>query len=94
MCPGLSCSAVVLCRTLPCSALLCRAVPCRQGTCTACCAKILSGRVSQPKQTCIPAQLLKEGYVALCCATPASDVKIQTHQGPAVKRWKADQANK
>lgn len=67
---------------------------CRQGTCTACCAKVLSGRVSQPKQKCIPTPLLKEGYVALCCAVPASDVRIQTHQGPAIKRWKAEQANK
>lgn len=65
----------------------------RQGTCTACCAKVLSGRVSQPKQRCIPAQLVKQGYVALCCATPSSDVKIQTHQGPAIKRWKAEHSD-
>lgn len=79
--------------SFPCPTLLHCLVPRRQGTCTACCAKLLSGRVSQPKQKCIPPALLKQGYVALCCATPASDVKLQTHQGPTIKKWKAEQAN-
>lgn len=62
---------------------------CKQGACTACCGKVLSGHVKQPKQSCLPPELVQEGYVALCCATPTSDVHIQTHQGPAVRKRKA-----
>lgn len=125
---------------------------CKQGACTACCAKLLSGRVNQTGQTCVPPPLVKvrwraarggtcsarraaklragacvrrtlfriahcshmrpaahvaaarchacgrrrlcpqqEGYVALCVATPVSDVKLMTHQGIAVRNWKSEQ---
>lgn len=47
--------------------------------------------MKQAKQTCLPPALLKEGYVAICCATPTSDVKLLTHQGPVVRKWKAEQ---
>lgn len=62
---------------------------CKQGTCSACCAKVLKGRVNNPDQRCIPPALVKEGYVALCCSTPASDVRLATHQGVNVRTWKA-----
>jgi ferredoxin len=62
----------------------------RQGACSACVAKVLAGRVSQHGQQCIPPPLLKQGYVALCCSTPASDVRLLTHQGVVIRKWKAE----
>jgi hypothetical protein len=47
--------------------------------------------VKQSKQSCLPPPLLKEGYVAICCATPSSDVRLLTHQGVAVRKWKNEQ---
>jgi hypothetical protein len=47
--------------------------------------------VKQSKQSCLPQPLLKEGYVAICCATPTSDVRLLTHQGVAVRKWKSEQ---
>lgn len=47
-----------------------------------------AGKVEQKKQTCLDSQLVREGFVALCCAHPLTDVKIQTHQGPAVRKRK------
>lgn len=41
---------------------------------------ISAGKVSTKGQTCIPPGLAKEGYVAMCCATPTSDVRILTNQ--------------
>jgi hypothetical protein len=49
------------------------------------------GHVKQSKQSCLPQPLLKEGYVAICCATPTSDVRLLTHQGVAVRKWKSEQ---
>eukprot|EP00878_Enallax_costatus_P013712 GHUV01014341.1.p1 GENE.GHUV01014341.1~~GHUV01014341.1.p1 ORF type:complete len:126 (+),score=18.97 GHUV01014341.1:323-700(+) len=64
---------------------------CKQGACSACCCKVLEGKLNSPKNSCIPPALAKEGYVTICCATPATDVKLLTHQGPAVRKWKASQ---
>lgn len=67
---------------------------CRMGTCTSCVCKLLAGHVKQPQQSCLPPPLLKQGYVAICCATPTSDVTLLTHQGAAVRKWKAEQPAK
>lgn len=64
---------------------------CRQGSCTACCAKVVSGKVSTKGQSCVPPSLAREGYVALCVAHPASDVAILTHQGRVVRQAKQEQ---
>jgi hypothetical protein len=55
---------------------------------------VVAGSVKQPGQSCLPPPLVKEGYVTLCCAVPQSDATIQTHQGAAVRKWKAQQGLK
>jgi hypothetical protein len=52
------------------------------------------GHVKQPKQSCLLPPLLREGYVAICCATPISDVRLLTHQSVAVRKWKSQQPTK
>lgn len=44
-----------------------------------------AGKVSTKGQTCVPASLVREGYVGICCARPQSDVVLRTHQGREVR---------
>ncbi|PSC70240.1 ferredoxin [Micractinium conductrix] len=62
---------------------------CWQGSCSACAALVLKGKVSTKGQTCIPPGLAKEGYVAMCCGVPLTDVTLKTHQGPKVRAWRS-----
>ena len=66
---------------------------CFQGSCSSCVSKILKGKVDQHNQCCLNAALTKEGFVALCCAVPLSDVTILTHQGGPMRKLKREMAD-
>ena len=58
-------------------------VACRYGGCITCAAKMISGRVKQPKGTALNKRQSKEGYVLLCVARPQEDcvfdVGVESH---------------
>lgn len=64
---------------------------CLKGSCTSCVGRIVKGRVDQHSQCCLNAHLQGDGYVALCCAVPLSDVTIETHQGPKVRKLRREE---
>lgn len=53
---------------------------CKQGNCSACVAKIISGKVDQSEQTFLQNQEIAAGYTITCVAYPLSDCTLQTHQ--------------
>ncbi|MDG2373474.1 MAG: 2Fe-2S iron-sulfur cluster-binding protein [Paracoccaceae bacterium] len=58
-------------------------IACRYGGCITCAAKMISGRVKQPKGTALNKRQSKEGYVLLCVARPQEDcvfdVGVESH---------------
>lgn len=52
---------------------------CRQGECSACVAKIISGKVDQSEQRFLRAPEVAAGYTITCVAYPRSDCTLQTH---------------
>ncbi|MGB3756903.1 MAG: 2Fe-2S iron-sulfur cluster-binding protein [Rivularia sp. (in: cyanobacteria)] len=53
---------------------------CKQGNCSACVAKIISGKVDQSEQTFLRSHEIEAGYTITCVAYPLSDCTLQTHQ--------------
>ncbi|MEL7544033.1 MAG: 2Fe-2S iron-sulfur cluster-binding protein [Pseudomonadota bacterium] len=58
-------------------------IACRYGGCITCAAKMISGKVRQPKGTALNKRQSKAGYVLLCVARPQSDcvfdVGVESH---------------
>lgn len=58
-------------------------VACRYGGCITCAARMISGRVKQPKGTALNARQSRLGYVLLCVARPQTDcvfdVGVESH---------------
>ena len=52
---------------------------CLQGWCITCGGRLLMGQVDHSQATRYYPQDEEAGFVLLCCATPRSDLKIQTH---------------
>ena len=52
-------------------------VACRYGGCITCAARLLSGRVVQPKGTALNKRQSKAGYILLCVARPRTDCVIE-----------------
>jgi ferredoxin len=48
-------------------------VGCRYGACITCAAKLVQGKVNQPKAVCLKPEQIAMGYVLLCIAYPRSD---------------------
>ena len=53
---------------------------CKQGDCSACVAKLLTGKVDQTDQKFLGNPELSAGYVLPCVASPLSDCVLETHQ--------------
>jgi ferredoxin len=53
---------------------------CRQGECSACVAKLISGKVDQSEQRFLQSSEIAAGYTITCVAYPLSDCTIETHQ--------------
>ena len=53
---------------------------CKQGNCSACVAKIISGKVDQSEQIFLRSHEIEAGYTITCVAYPLSDCTLQTHQ--------------
>lgn len=53
---------------------------CRQGDCSACVAKLISGRVDQSEQKFLRPSEIAAGYTITCVAYPLSDCILETHQ--------------
>ncbi|WP_414620202.1 2Fe-2S iron-sulfur cluster-binding protein [Calothrix sp. CCY 0018] len=53
---------------------------CKQGNCSACVAKIISGKVDQNEQIFLQNKEIEAGYTITCIAYPLSDCTLQTHQ--------------
>jgi ferredoxin len=53
---------------------------CKQGECSACVAKLISGRVDQSEQKFLRPQEMQAGYVVTCVTYPLSDCILETHQ--------------
>lgn len=60
-------------------------IACRYGGCITCAAKMLSGKVRQPKGTALNKRQSQAGYVLLCVARPKADcvfeVGVESHGG-------------
>ena len=58
-------------------------IACRYGGCITCAARLISGRVVQPKGTAINKRQSQAGYILLCVARPRSDcvvdVGVESH---------------
>lgn len=52
-------------------------VACRYGGCITCAARLVSGRVVQPKGTALNKRQSKAGYILLCVARPRTDCVIE-----------------
>lgn len=50
---------------------------CRYGGCITCAARLISGRVVQPKGTALNKRQSKAGYILLCVARPRTDSVIE-----------------
>ena len=53
---------------------------CKQGECSACVAKLVSGKVDQSEQKFLRPTEIEAGYIVTCVAYPLSDCTIYTHQ--------------
>lgn len=60
-------------------------IACGYGGCITCAAKLLSGRVRQPKGTALNKRQSQAGFVLLCVARPTEDcildVGVESHDG-------------
>lgn len=52
-------------------------IGCRYGGCITCAAKMLDGKVRQPKGTALNRRQSQEGYVLLCVARPKADCVLE-----------------
>ena len=53
---------------------------CLQGECSACVAKIVSGKVDQKEQKFLKPSEIEAGYTITCVAYPRSNCTLETHQ--------------
>jgi ferredoxin len=53
---------------------------CKQGECSACVAKLVSGKIDQSEQKFLKQPELQAGYAVTCVAYPLSDCTLLTHQ--------------
>ncbi len=53
---------------------------CKQGECSACVAKLVSGKVDQSEQKFLRPPEIETGYTITCVAYPLSDCTLETHQ--------------
>lgn len=53
---------------------------CKQGECSACVAKLISGKVDQSEQKFLCPSEIQAGYVVTCVSYPLSDCTLETHQ--------------
>ena len=53
---------------------------CKQGECSACVAKLISGKVDQSEQKFLRPSEIEAGYTITCVAYPLSDCTLETHQ--------------
>lgn len=53
---------------------------CREGTCSACIAKLVTGKVEQTEQKFLNLAEIEQGYTVTCVAYPLSDCTLETHQ--------------
>ncbi|NJK66389.1 MAG: 2Fe-2S iron-sulfur cluster binding domain-containing protein [Microcoleus sp. CSU_2_2] len=53
---------------------------CKQGECSACVAKLVSGKIDQSEQKFLKPSELQAGYTVTCVAYPLSDCTLLTHQ--------------
>ncbi|KNG93147.1 2Fe-2S iron-sulfur cluster-binding protein [Pseudaestuariivita atlantica] len=51
-------------------------IACNYGGCITCAAKMLSGKVRQPKGTALNRRQSQAGYILLCVALPVTDCEI------------------
>ncbi|MGR3501401.1 2Fe-2S iron-sulfur cluster-binding protein [Pseudaestuariivita sp.] len=51
-------------------------IACNYGGCITCAAKMLSGKVRQPKGTALNRRQSQNGYILLCVARPTEDCEI------------------
>ena len=53
---------------------------CLLGECSACVAKIISGKVDRSEQKFLQPKEIEAGYTLTCVAYPLSDLTLETHQ--------------
>ena len=53
---------------------------CKQGECSACVAKLISGKVDQSEQKFLRPSEVQAGYVVTCVTYPLSNCTLETHQ--------------
>ena len=59
---------------------------CKQGECSACVAKLISGKVDQSEQKFLRPSEIEAGYTITCVAYPLSDCTLETHQEQVLYR--------
>ena len=52
-------------------------IACRYGGCITCAARLVSGRVRQPKGTALNRRQSRAGYILLCVARPREDCVVE-----------------
>ena len=52
-------------------------IACRYGGCITCAAKLISGKVRQPRGTAINKRQSQAGYILLCVARPTTDCVVE-----------------
>lgn len=52
-------------------------IACRYGGCITCAARLVSGKVRQPKGTALNRRQSQEGYILLCVAHPKEDCVVE-----------------